>query len=66
MTTGAMDDDGVCRGNMQRHRHQEFNRFLNAVEAEVPKAKAIHVILDLSSAQASKGASSWAATSGLP
>lgn len=31
---------------MQRHRHQEFIRFLNAVEAETPKGKAIHVILD--------------------
>ena len=31
---------------MQRHRHQEFIRFLNAVEAEVPKRKAVHVILD--------------------
>ena len=32
--------------NMQRHRHQEFIRFLNTVEAEVPKAKAVHLILD--------------------
>jgi hypothetical protein len=31
---------------MQRHRHQEFIRFLNAVEHEVPAAKAIHVVLD--------------------
>lgn len=31
---------------MQRHRHQEFIRFLNAVEAEVPVGKVIHVILD--------------------
>jgi hypothetical protein len=31
---------------MQRHRHQEFIRFLNAVEAEVPAGKMIHVILD--------------------
>ncbi len=31
---------------MQRHRHQEFIRFLNAVEAEVPAGKVIHVILD--------------------
>ena len=33
---------------MQRHRHQEFIRFLNAVECQVPKDKAIHVILDKS------------------
>ncbi len=31
---------------MQRHRHQEFIRFLNAIEAEVPVGKAVHVILD--------------------
>jgi transposase len=31
---------------MQRHRHQEFIRFLNAVEAEVPAGKVVHVILD--------------------
>ena len=39
--------DGTIIGrNMQRHRHQEFIRFLNAVEAGVPKGKAVHVILD--------------------
>jgi transposase len=31
---------------MQRHRHQEFIRFLNAIEAEVPVGKVVHVILD--------------------
>ena len=31
---------------MQRHRHQEFIRFLNAIEADVPAGKVIHVILD--------------------
>jgi len=31
---------------MQRHRHQEFIRFLNAIEAEVPIGKIVHVILD--------------------
>jgi hypothetical protein len=31
---------------MQRHRHQEFIRFLNALEAEVPAGKVVHVILD--------------------
>jgi transposase len=34
---------GQC---MQRHRHQEFIRFLNAVEGAVPAGKVIHVILD--------------------
>ena len=31
---------------MQRHRHQEFIRFLNTIEAEVPAGKVVHVILD--------------------
>ena len=31
---------------MQRHRHQEFIRFLNTIEAEVPAAKQVHVVLD--------------------
>jgi hypothetical protein len=31
---------------MQRHRHQEFIRFLNAVERQVPADKAVHVVLD--------------------
>jgi transposase len=32
--------------NMQRHRHQEFIRFLNALEREVPAGKVVHAILD--------------------
>ena len=39
-------DSTVIGRNMQRHRHQEFIRFLNAVEAEVPAGKLIHAILD--------------------
>ena len=31
---------------MQRHRHQEFIRFLNAIEADVPTGKLVHVVLD--------------------
>ena len=31
---------------MQRHRHQEFIRFLNAIEAQVPAETSVHVILD--------------------
>ena len=34
---------GQC---MQRHRHQEFVRFLNAIEAKVPVGKIVHVVLD--------------------
>jgi len=39
--------EGTVLGRcMQRHRHQEFIRFLNAVEASVPAGKVIHAILD--------------------
>jgi transposase len=39
--------DGTVIGRcMQRHRHEEFIRFLNVTEAAVPKAKAIHAIVD--------------------
>jgi transposase len=39
--------DGTVIGRcMQRHRHQEFIRFLNQVEAAVPAGKLIHAILD--------------------
>jgi transposase len=39
-------DGTVISRNMQRHRHQEFIRFLNAIEAAVPAGKLIHAILD--------------------
>jgi transposase len=39
--------DGTVLGRcMQRHRHQEFIRFLNTVETSVPAGKLVHVILD--------------------
>ena len=39
--------DGKVIGRcMQRHRHQEFIRFLNAIEASVPAGKLIHAIAD--------------------
>jgi transposase len=39
--------DGTVMGhNMKRHRHQEFIRFLNAIEAQVPKRKAMDAIVD--------------------
>jgi transposase len=39
--------DGKVIGRcMPRHRHQEFIRFLNGIEAEVPAKRAVHVILD--------------------
>ena len=33
---------GQC---MKRHRHQEFIRFLNVIEARAPKKKTIHIIV---------------------
>jgi transposase len=39
--------DGTVLGRcMQQHRHQEFIKFLNAVERAVPAGKIIHAILD--------------------
>ena len=39
--------DGTVIGRcMQRHRHLEFIRFLNAVERQVAAGKPIHVVLD--------------------
>ncbi len=39
--------EGTVLGRcMQRHRHGEFIRFLNAVEAAVPPGKLVHVVLD--------------------
>lgn len=39
-------DGSVIGQNMQRHRHQEFIRFLNTIEAQIPAGKVIHAILD--------------------
>ena len=41
-----MLDGSVIGRCMQRHRHQEFIRFLNTVEAQVPAGKIIHAIVD--------------------
>ena len=39
--------DGVVLGRcMQRHTHQQFIRFLNAVELAAPADKPVHAILD--------------------
>jgi transposase len=39
--------DGTVIGQcMTRHRHQEFIRFLNRIEAAVPAGKLVHAILD--------------------
>jgi DDE superfamily endonuclease len=39
-------DGSVIGQCMQQHRHQEFIRFLNAVEAKVLAGKVVHVTLD--------------------
>ncbi len=54
--------DGTVIGqNMQRHRHQEFIRFLNRIEREVPTDKAIHVILDNYAAHKKDKVQEWLA-----
>jgi len=39
-------DGSVIGRCMQRHRHQEFIRFLNQVEAQIPAGKIVHAIVD--------------------
>jgi transposase len=54
--------DGRVIGRcMQRHRHQEFIRFLNTIEAEVPVGKVVHVILDNYAAHKHPKVRSWLA-----
>ena len=43
---GCVLDGSVIGRCMQQHRHQEFIRFLNAIEAAVPVGKLIHAIAD--------------------
>jgi transposase len=45
--------------NMQRHRHQEFIRFLNAIERDVPAGKVVHVILDNYAAHKHEKVRAW-------
>ena len=54
--------DGTVIGQcMQRHRHQEFIRFLNAIERQVPAGKVIHVILDNYAAHKHPNVRKWLA-----
>jgi hypothetical protein len=59
--------DGTVIGrNRQRHCHQEFIRFLNTIEEQVPVGKVIHAIVDnYAHTQASKGAPMAGAASPL-
>ena len=54
-------DGTVIAQNMQRHRHQEFIRFLNRIEREVPTDKAVHVILDNYAAHKKDKVRAWLA-----
>ena len=50
-TTTLFDDLQVAEGRVigecyQRHRHQEFLRFLKRLDRELPSGKALHLILD--------------------
>ena len=56
-----MLDGTVIGQNMSRYRHQEFIRFLNRIEREVPKEKAIHVILDNYAAHKKDKVRAWLA-----
>jgi transposase len=47
---------GQC---MKRHRHQEFIRFLNAIDARVPAKKTVHVIVDNDAAHKHPNVSAW-------
>jgi transposase len=47
---------GQC---MKRHRHQEFIRFLNVIDAKVPRRKAVHIIVDNYAAHKHPKALEW-------
>jgi transposase len=49
---------GQC---MRRHRHQEFIRFLNAIDARVPKKLAVHLIVDNYAAHKHPNVMEWLA-----
>ena len=52
--------DGTIIGqNMQRHRHQEFIRFLNRIERDIPADKAIHAIVDNYAAHKHEKVRAW-------
>src|SRR6266404_4544989 len=46
---------------MQRHRHEEFIRFLNTINAELPADKAVHVVLDNYAAHKHPAVLAWLA-----
>ena len=46
---------------MQRHRHEEFIRFLNTINAELSAGKTVHVILDNYAAHKHPAVLAWLA-----
>jgi len=54
-------DGSVIGRCMQRHRHQEFLRFLGAIERAVPAGKVIHVVLDNYAAHKHANVRQWLA-----
>ena len=54
-------DGSIIGQNMQRHRHQEFIRFLNVVERDVPAGKLVHVVLDNYAAHKHEKVRAWLA-----
>jgi hypothetical protein len=51
---------------MQRHRHQEFIRFLNEIERTVPTGKLIHVVLDTGTSNSKSAVTSAPSAGGVP
>ena len=54
-------DGSVVGRNMQRHRHQEFIRFLNALEKDIPAGKTVHAIIDNYAAHKHEKVRAWLA-----
>ncbi len=51
---------------MQRHRQEEFIRFLNAVEREMRPREAVHVVLDNYATTSTQGDAGWSGISAGP
>jgi transposase len=54
-------DGSVIGRCMQRHRHEEFIRFLNAVEREIPAGKLVHAVVDNYATHKHPKVTSWLA-----
>ena len=52
--------DGTVIGScMDKHRHEEFLKFLRTVDKEVPKGLAVHMILDNYATHKHKDVKTW-------